>query len=520
MINNYTIAISREWKMKIKRLPLVSIFLLAFFNYSIAQTYFENDLKNFIIEKSQPDINNFILDKVTNNRVVMIADEGHGNYIFMRTITNFLNHWIHSYKDEIEDQKIPRKLYLILESDSNQINSIYRFFSNNDPYELLNPEFIYGDQYTSGVIEFYYDLRKIYCEIESMNKNRSKENQISLKLFGPEKVIDLNDWSSLKRDDFFLHERDEYSSTKILNQLEKDSTYQALIFYGGAHLNPHKTQKLPNNSETGYFIGHYLLKHFKDNGGFYSIDQLSSDSNTWLDDCFKCSQFNYVIENSIFDGYSIKNNMRPQFTDASIILFDKYIRQPHISQIWSNNLIDCFFNNVNKFTNISSEFNKGIISSWLFYLVNISGSEFEILDYNDSIKIANVIFKWKNWRYNLNINFAEAIVNQDIIKNRIKLFENSDYPIAGQYEFMLSSLLNTKVWYGSGAAPRVRAEKYYEYLQKYSKPLIAENLINLLWVGTEVEKSKAIEYLKNTFALDFNSAKEWMEWWRNSEYCK
>ena len=507
------------WKMKFLRLHLVSIFILAFINSSSAQTYFENDLKKFIKEKSQPDINNFISDKVTNNRVVMIADESHGSYIFMKTITNFLNHWIHSSQEDMEGQNIPRNLYLILESDSNQINSIYRFFSNNDTNELLNPEFIYGDQFTSGVIEFYYDLRKIYCEIELINKNRSKEKQLSLKLFGPEKVIDLNDWSTVKRDNYFLNERDEYSSSQIINQLEKDSTYRALIFYGGAHLKPYKTQKLPNNRETGYFIGHYLLKHFKDNGGFYSIDQISTDSKAWLDQCYNCSQFNYVIENSIFDGYAIKKDMRPQFTDASIILFDKNIRQPHISQIWSNNLIDCFLNNVNKFTDLSSEFNRGIISSWFYYLSTISSSEFKILNYNDSITIANEIFKWKNWRYNLSINFAEAIINQDIIKNRIKLFENSDYPIAGQYEYMLSNLLNTKVWYKGGAVPDTRTKEYSQYLKNYSKPIVTENLINLLWIGTRKEKEKAIEYLKNTYSLDYSSAKEWMEWWRNSEYC-
>ena len=504
-----------------KKIRLIfAFFVLVFFIGNInSQTYLEKDLKSLIKEKSQLDINYFILNKVSNNRIVMIADEGHGNYIFMRTITNFLNYWIKKFQKDNQTKNIPRKLYLILERDSSQINSIYRYFSNNNPYELLNPEFIYGYQFTSGVIEFFYDLRKISCLVDSINENLSKDNKISLKLLGPEKVIDLNNWSTEKRDKYFINERDEYSSSQIINQLEKDTAYRAIIFYGGAHLQTIKTRKEQNSQEQGYFIGHYLLQHFKNKGGYYSIDQVSSTVNEWFNQCYKCSQHNYVIENSIFDGCVIPNNMQPRFTDASIILFDKNIKQPHISQIWSKNLIDCFLNNTDKYVNFKSEFNKGIISSWIYYLTNISGNEIDNVDYNDSSTVAKTIFKWKTWRDNLKTNIAEEIINQNIIKRNIRLFENSEFPIASRYEYELDRMLHAKLWYGQGASPSIRAKKYYNYIKIYSRPLIAENLISLLWVGTKDEKTKAIEYLKSTFSLNFNSAKEWMEWWRSSEYC-
>ena len=123
------------------------------------------------------------LDKIANNRVVMIADEGHGNYIFMRTITNFLNHWIKIFQEDNQAQNIPRKLCLILESDSNQIKSIYKYFSSNNPYDLLNPEFIYGYQFTTAVIEFYDHLEKINYKVDSINKNLSDNSKITFKLF-------------------------------------------------------------------------------------------------------------------------------------------------------------------------------------------------------------------------------------------------------------------------------------------------------------------------------------------------
>jgi hypothetical protein len=451
----------------------------------------------------------------------MIADEGHGNHIFMQTVINYLNYWIDTIQIKLnQKQSIPRNLYLILESDSNQINSIYKYFSSNNPYDLLNPRFNYGNLFTSAVIEFYDDLRNIHFKIESINENLPEEEKISFKLFGPEKVIDLNDWSIEKRERFFINERDEYSSDQIINLLEKDSTARALIFYGGGHLVTIKTRKSQNNQDEGFFLVYYLAEHFRDKGGYYSIDQLSAKQNLWLNEVYKFTNENYIIENSIFEGHTIPNNMQPQGTNASLTLFDKNIIQPDISKIWSDNLVNCFLNNADKFINLQSEFNRGIISSWFYYLSIISGNEFENINFNDSVSVIKEIEKWKDWRKNKKTNIADEIINQNIIKNRINLFEKSEYPAAIRYEYDFGGLLlNAKVWHNRDATPKLIAKGYNEHIEKYSKPIISENLINLLWVGTNEEKQKALEYLKKTFSLNLNTAKEWTDWWRNSEYC-
>ncbi|MFH0734005.1 MAG: hypothetical protein V1773_04860 [bacterium] len=505
----------------IKLLFSVPFLFFVFLSNVNSQTYLEKDLKDLINANSKSDVDNFVLDKIIKNRVVMIADEDHGNHIFMNTVIESINCWIDSILTNSNTEKnIPKKLYLILENDSNQINSIYKYFLSNNPYELLNPSFIIGYQFTSAMIEFYDDLRKINCRIDSINNNLPDKSKISFKLFGPEKVINLNSWSNEKGDDFFVHERDEYSSNQIIDLLEKDSTAKALIFYGGAHLATTKTQKPSKNKEQGYYIGYYLLEHFKNKGGFYSIDQISVELNTWLNECYKCSDNNYAIENSIFNGCPIPNNMQPQFTSASIILFNKTVKQFHISQIWSNNLIDCFINNANKFSYLKGDFIRMVISSWLYYFSIISGNEMENIDINDSVSVAKEIDKWTNWRKNKKENIAEEIISQNIIKRRIALFEKSEYPIASRYEYELGNrLLNAKVWGTFESLPKDKAKEYYNYIQIYSKPIIAENLINLLWVGTNEERQIAIDFLKQTFSEKFNTAKEWSEWWRNSEYC-
>ncbi|MDR3625230.1 MAG: hypothetical protein P4L45_00270, partial [Ignavibacteriaceae bacterium] len=354
-----------------------------------------------------------------------------------------------------------------------------------------------------------------------INNNLSDNNKISFKIYGPEKIIDLNDWSAEKRDKYFISERDEYSSAKIINLLENDSSAKAIVFYGGAHLITIKTQKLPNNKDQGFYLGYYLSKYFKDKGGCYSIDQVSIWNNYLLNDMYKFTNKNYAIENSIFNGAAIPKDVQPQSTDASLVLFDKNIRQPHISQILSENLVNCYLDKTSNYKNLKSEFNRAINAGWLDYLSIISGSEFENINNNDSVSVNKAIDKWINWRANNRINFADEIINLSIIKKCINRFENLEYPEAGFYENTLYyRLLDTKIWFSQGATPKLRAKGYNEYIQNYSKPIIYENLINLLWVGTKEEKHKAISYLKSSLSLNLNTAKEWTEWWRNSDYCK
>jgi hypothetical protein len=49
------------------------------------------------------------------------------------------------------------------------------------------------------------------------------------------------------------------------------------------------------------------------------------------------------------------------------------------------------------------------------------------------------------------------------------------------------------------------------------KELMTEDFINLLWIRNGEEKIKALRYLKNTYSLNYETAKEWTEWRRNSE---
>ncbi len=69
------------------------------------------------------------------------------------------------------------------------------------------------------------------------NLRDDSSSKIFFDLIGPEKNINPSGWSFAKRDSFFVLERDEYSSTQIINTLKNNPDSKALIFYGSAHLN-------------------------------------------------------------------------------------------------------------------------------------------------------------------------------------------------------------------------------------------------------------------------------------------
>jgi hypothetical protein len=152
--------------------------------------------------------------------------------------------------------------------------------------------------------------------------------------------------------------------------------------------------------------------------------------------------------------------------------------------------------------------------------MTISGSKVEDINFNDSAAVNNVIVKFKEWGTSYNKNLADEIINQSIIQYKIQFLDTSHYPLSNMYEFGLSNILGSKVWHSGGASSHIKAELYNKFIQEYSQPIIIESLINLLWVATPEERARAIEYLKKETGLNYEAAKEWTEWWRNSDYCK
>ncbi|HTR98595.1 MAG TPA: hypothetical protein VML00_02525 [Bacteroidota bacterium] len=79
----------------------------------------------------------------------------------------------------------------------------------------------------------------------------------------------------------------------------------------------------------------------------------------------------------------------------------------------------------------------------------------------------------------------------------------------------LAVLTGFKVWFHSGASPQERADSLWACIVKYRKPLVVENLIHLLWIGSEAEKRSAVAVLREETGERYSTAGEWTEWWES-----
>jgi hypothetical protein len=244
-----------------------------------AQTERRNDLNALIRHHAVWDPADFILGKLRTNRIVMIADGGHGDPLYYRVVINSLNAWVSKHEETTDARDLPSKLFLFLEFDSMRASALKRYFQNMNPVEMIDPVNYWGDQCTTGTLEFYDDLRTLQHRIDAYNNGHTGDAQISCDIIGPEKEIDLNNWTTEKRDRFLVYERDEYSSRRITELLNAAPDAKALVFYSSARLLRGNVPKQAGSQKSmGRYLAQYLSESFGSQGVSTSAARLTSQS--------------------------------------------------------------------------------------------------------------------------------------------------------------------------------------------------------------------------------------------------
>ena len=340
-------------------IALASVFLAVSMQ---AQNERRNDLMTMIEHNAVWDPAEFILGKLKTNRVVMIADAGHGDPLYYRVVINSLNLWVTEHEQAAKNQPgdLPSKLFLFLEIDSSQANALKHYFNSGNLIETIQPLNFWGEQFTTGTLEFYDNLRTLKGRIDAYNSTRAGDGQISFDIIGPEKVIDLSDWTSEKRDRFFLYERDEYSSARIKELLEATPDAKALIFYGGGHLQRGNVLKQGLNQKSmGHFLAHYLSESFGSKGGVYTCGQVDVLASSWMDEAVVKIGKTFAVENSLFTGVPIEASASFQPYDGAIYYFASPRKTRHLSAVLSENLVDYILNKIDLYTDSTKRILQG-----------------------------------------------------------------------------------------------------------------------------------------------------------------
>ena len=222
----------------------------------------------------------------------------------------------------------------------------------------------------------------------------------------------------------------------------------------------------------------------------------------------------FAIENSVFDGQPIDPKMRFSTQNATIFHFAAPRVTRHISQLYSQTLVNYIVDNLETHSNISKESNRWILDSWLAYLSNARGINFQRLDFKDSASITNLIKSSIDWRNDSHLDFVSDITSLNFFKTRIDHLRDAQDPLATRYERDLAELIRFKVWFSNGATPQIRADSLWAYIVRYRQSIVVDNLINLLWVASQAEKAKAIAALQKETGKLFKTPEEWTAWWQ------
>src|SRR5208283_3970622 len=486
----------RRNRFSLMRLILVGMLASTLLAVSIsAQTERRSDLTALIRQHAVWDPAEFILDKLKTNRIVMIADAGHGDPLYYRVVINSLNNWISKNEQETKNQSkdLPSKLFLFLEFDSTRANAMKRYFQSGNPIETIEPMNFWGDQFTTGTLEFYYDLRVLRRRIDAYNRERNADAQISFDIIGPEKEIDLSNWTTEKRDRFFLYERDEYSSKRIKELIEAAPDAKALIFYGGAHLQRGDVLKQAQNKKSmGYFLANYLSESFGSRGGVYTCGQVDVTASSWLDESVVKINKTFAVDQSVFTGVPIEGNASFPPYDGCIYHFASPRNARQLSAILSESFVDYILDHIDLFKDSTKEFYRGTLDTWLYYLSTVAVVDWYPLDHGNAHAVDSTINAWKEWRKSTKLDIVEDLSSLRYFKRCDDLIRSSTQKQSTWHQIQLEKLVGFKVWFGNGASQQVRADSIWMYINKYRKPIVVENLIQLLWVASKSENEKAV----------------------------
>ena len=502
--------------MKRRVISLVTIITVLLSAPLLSQPNRTNDLVKMIEERASWDYLSSVLDKLQSHRVIMLTDAGHGVGLFQQTVIEVLNSWATGCRDK--SLKLPRKLYLVLEMDSLHAADVKRYFVSDNISEVLDPEFLMGYQTTTASIEFLSNLRDFWLRIDSLNRTTFKDHPLQFDIIGPEKKVNTHDWSNEKKDRFFFTERDEYSSSQIIRLLDSQPEAKALLFYGGAHYLLGEQQKQGEKSVgRGYYLAHYLTEHFRDHGGVYAFDQVPLPIAQQLDDAFRKIRKSFAVDNSSWTEVPISVNSSLPLFDGAIFLDTKSVQARHISRIFTANLVDVILRKIGEYCNTSNEFSRYYLSIWFRYLSNFTDKDYSQVNPSDSLAVGTAISQLKAWRESTRLDVVHDIETLAIWKRCVDRMRSSSDPQSTQYERLLGGYVGFKVWFQNGASPSTRADAAWKYINKYNQTITIDNLVALLWIGTDAEKEKALSILERESGQKFGTPKEWTRWLEQSK---
>jgi hypothetical protein len=466
-------------------------------------------------QNCERDINDFILDKLEKNRIVMLGDMKHGDPIYVQTVSTFLDYWVKQIaQDSTHEKHLPHKIYLVLEINARNADLIRSFLKTGDFLSGFNYDWIVTQLNTTRM-EFYFDLRLIFQNIASYNKN--SRDSISLEIVGPEEEVEVSHWSRKLQDSIFIYQRDEYSSQQVINLLDRNPDSKALVYYGSGHLIKQKAIKTGYELKgEGYYMAHYFIEHYG-KSAVYTIEQPLLNQ---ISDAYKYYWpigNSFAFDNNTVDPEAVSTPIKEIEANGSIIHFgyDAPVGRRAID-ILSENMVKFMLHRLNDMAGKDS-INDQSTRAARVYLTQVSGTEWDGIKLETEEEGNKLIQKWNDWYAQTKLDIVDDIVTQAPAKRLIDIMARSTGKRTDWYDRLIGDYLNEDPYLDSSRTPFQRADDYRQYLQDNMRSIVIGNLVSMLWIATDAEHDKAVALLRKMTGQNLTTAKQWTVWWRENK---
>ena len=479
----------------------------------------ETRYSDFVKDHAVSPVDSFIVDELTRNRVVMLGDMAHGQWVPRQTVIDALECWFREVTaDSTGQDETPRRMGLVLECDSLMLGQIERYMESGDPHDVIVPSMFYSPQFTTSSMEFYWRLGCLRDRVDEFNRAAPEDRRIAFAIFPAEHEIDIDNWSIAKRDDYFLHVRDSLSALRVASFLKDAPEYHFLMFYGQAHLQRGLVMKhTDDKAEAGLYLATYLDTMLP--GSFVTIGQAMPDN--WGSHAydFVTNYETYALPLSEAGMEIAKAVAGWNKYDAVVIHSHFRLYGTSIPQIPSLYTARLCVSSLRSTVDTENDFHRAAWAFMLYYLEVVSGRTPHRVDLTSPDSLTAEAAYWESWIASAPKDIVPQVADLTIFDGILNhLAESPQIQLARQCERRFTSFFPYAPLFPTDTqnipTPSERAEQLRRYLEANRDDLALTELVGLLWVGSKDEAREAEQILQERTGEYLIGRTAWAEWLR------
>ena len=435
-------------------------------------------IETVIHQNENVNASQFVVDQLATHRVVILGESKYNDHLHYQAIIDALTLWQHSLSARSE---LPDKICLVLEKDQDFIKRLSAFFDQGDPSVLVE----YPTRMTAADMEFFYDIKQILDDIKSGKYGK----QVDLQIFGPEMKFSVDFTDAEKQE--YAENSDAYRLNQFMAKMKALPEHKFLCLFSKRNTfkitDPETNQDLFAKTLISNKISTYTIlftpfniSHFKQ---YFSED--ATGAVLLLKDIDQLAGYDCPVTSEMVDAWINVN--QDFFNDILVVMIPSvYKLKKHLDLALAN------------------PDSKNMPLATVFY-------EFTGKDLNPKEALSRQVAREIE-----TLNTVKIIEDMSLFQNLFQFFEklNASDEL---YSAFLADLT------GIQENERNTVVALDDSEVSFWKACIAQNkmkiqvrlLTGLLFYGTPSEKQDALACLKRITSQDFDTSKEWINWYRS-----